>query len=75
MGVLQGVKEFCEHTERERAKTVNLLTRKYADIGTLITKTEHLIMETSTGKAKCMAEYYRYWELKVLDVLIKMVLR
>lgn len=71
----QGVKEFCEHIERERAKTVNLLSRKYADIGPLITKTEHLIMETSSGKAKCMADYYMYWERKVLDSLIKMVLR
>lgn len=71
----QGVKEFCEHIERERAKTVNLLRRKYVDIGPLITKTEYLIMETSTGKANCMADYYMYWERKVLDSLIKMVLR
>ncbi|XP_071339029.1 dynein axonemal heavy chain 10 [Trachinotus anak] len=72
---LPGVKEFCEHIERERVKTVNLLSRKYADIGPLITKTEHLIMETSSGKATCMADYYMYWERKVLDSLIKMVLR
>ncbi|XP_022608125.1 dynein heavy chain 10, axonemal [Seriola dumerili] len=72
---LPGVKEFCERIERERVKTVNLLSRKYADIGPLITKTEHLIMETSSGKATCMADYYMYWERKVLDSLIKMVLR
>ncbi|XP_031164939.2 dynein heavy chain 10, axonemal [Sander lucioperca] len=72
---LPGVKEFCERIERERTKTVNLLSRKYADIGPLITKTEHLIMGTSSGKAKCMADYYMYWERKVLDSLIKMVLR
>ncbi|XP_056232067.1 dynein axonemal heavy chain 10 [Seriola aureovittata] len=72
---LPGVKEFCERIERERVKTVNLLSRKYADIGPLITKTEHLIMETSSGKAACMADYYIYWERKVLDSLIKMVLR
>uniref|UniRef100_A0A4W6G9Y8 Dynein axonemal heavy chain 10 n=1 Tax=Lates calcarifer TaxID=8187 RepID=A0A4W6G9Y8_LATCA len=72
---LPGVKEFCERIEQERAKTVNLLSRKYADIGPLITKTEHLIMETSSGKATCMADYYMYWEHKVLDSLVKMVLR
>ncbi len=71
----QGVKEFCERIERERAKTVNMLSRKYSDIGPLITKTEHLIMESSSGNAKCMADYYMYWERKVLDSLIKMVLR
>uniref|UniRef100_A0A3B4UD57 Dynein axonemal heavy chain 10 n=1 Tax=Seriola dumerili TaxID=41447 RepID=A0A3B4UD57_SERDU len=72
---LPGVKEFCERIERERVKTVNLLSRKYADIGPLITKTEHLIMETSSGKATCMADYYMYWERKVLDSLIKMVIQ
>uniref|UniRef100_A0A672JPG1 Dynein heavy chain tail domain-containing protein n=1 Tax=Salarias fasciatus TaxID=181472 RepID=A0A672JPG1_SALFA len=72
---LPGVKEFCERIEQERVKTVNLLVRKYADIGFLITKIEHLVLETSSGKAKVMAEYYSYWERKVLDSLIKMVLR
>ncbi|XP_075882096.1 dynein axonemal heavy chain 10-like isoform X2 [Nelusetta ayraudi] len=72
---LPGVKEFCENIELERSKTVNLLSRKYADIGPLITKIEHLILETSTGKAKCMTEYYIYWEHRVLDSLIKMVQR
>ncbi|KAL7391500.1 hypothetical protein ABVT39_010104 [Epinephelus coioides] len=72
---LPGVKEFCERIEQERVKTVNSLSRKYADIGPLLTKTEHLFMETSSGKAKCMADYYKYWERKVLDSLTKMVLR
>ncbi|XP_062273833.1 dynein axonemal heavy chain 10 [Scomber scombrus] len=72
---LPGVKEFCERIERERAKAVNVLSRKYADIGPVITKTENLIMETSSGRASCMADYYLYWERKVLDSLTKMVLR
>lgn len=71
----QAVKEFFEHTEQERAKTLTLLSRKYADIGPLITKTEHLVMETTTGKAKDMEDYYTYWERRVYDSLIKMVLR
>lgn len=54
---------------------MNLLSAKYNDIGPIITKTEHLIMETSSGKARCMADYYMYWERKVLDSLVKMVLR
>ncbi|TKS80370.1 Dynein heavy chain 10, axonemal [Collichthys lucidus] len=71
---LPAVKEFFEHTEQERAKTLTLLSRKYADIGPLITKTEHLVMETTTGKAKDMEDYYTYWERRVYDSLIKMVL-
>ncbi|XP_035496799.2 dynein axonemal heavy chain 10-like [Scophthalmus maximus] len=72
---LPGVKEFCEHIEQERVKTVSLLSKKYADVGHSITKTEHLIMESSSGKAKCMADYYTHWERKVFDSLAKMVLR
>lgn len=54
---------------------MNLLTRKYSDIGPLLTKTEYIAMQTNTGKAKCMADYYAYWERRVLDSLVKMVLR
>ncbi|XP_041853005.1 dynein heavy chain 10, axonemal [Melanotaenia boesemani] len=72
---LPGVKEFCEHIERERVKTVCLLSKQYTDIGFIITKTEQMIMETSSGKAKCMATYYMYWERKVFDSLVMMLLR
>uniref|UniRef100_A0A3Q3MNV8 Dynein axonemal heavy chain 10 n=1 Tax=Mastacembelus armatus TaxID=205130 RepID=A0A3Q3MNV8_9TELE len=71
---IPSVKEFCGCIERERVKTVNMLTRKYADIGPLLTKIEHLIMETTSGKAKCMADYYIHWEHNVFDALTKMVL-
>lgn len=71
----QGVKEFCEFIEQERAANVTLLSQKYSDIGPLLTMTEHLVMQTSSGKAKSMEQYYAHWERKVLDSLIKMVLR
>lgn len=70
-----GVKEFCELIERERAKDLNLLSRKYTAIGPLLTKMESLIMQTNSGKAKRMGQYYTYWERKVFDSLTKMVLR
>ena len=71
----QGIREFCESIEHERVKNVRLLSRKYADIGPLITKTEHLIMQSSSGKATTMADYYTHWEGKVLDSLVNMVIR
>uniref|UniRef100_A0A8C7PKH0 AAA+ ATPase domain-containing protein n=1 Tax=Oncorhynchus mykiss TaxID=8022 RepID=A0A8C7PKH0_ONCMY len=70
---LPGVKEFCELIERERAKDLNLLSRKYTAIGPLLTKMESLIMQTNSGKAKRMGQYYTYWERKVFDSLTKMV--
>ncbi|XP_074525804.1 dynein axonemal heavy chain 10 [Halichoeres trimaculatus] len=72
---LPGVKEFCGRIEQERAVTVDLLSKKYAAVGPLITETEHLIFETSSGKAKSMADYYKYWEQRVMDSIVKMLLR
>ncbi|XP_029909103.1 dynein heavy chain 10, axonemal [Myripristis murdjan] len=72
---LPGVREFCELIQQERAKDLILLSRKYADIGSLLTMTERLIMQTSSGKAENMTQYYTYWETKVFDSLFKMVLR
>uniref|UniRef100_A0A3P9QEA0 Dynein heavy chain tail domain-containing protein n=1 Tax=Poecilia reticulata TaxID=8081 RepID=A0A3P9QEA0_POERE len=69
----KGLKEFCRRIEVERAKTLVLPISKYTDIGFLITKTEHLILGTSSGKAKSMANYYTHWERKVFDSIVKMV--
>uniref|UniRef100_A0A672KU77 Dynein heavy chain 10, axonemal-like n=1 Tax=Sinocyclocheilus grahami TaxID=75366 RepID=A0A672KU77_SINGR len=73
-GYLPGIKEFCDFIECERAKAMNLLVNKYAAISPLLTKIESLIMGTSTGKSKRMAQFYAYWEHKIFDSLRKMVL-
>lgn len=73
--VVPGIKEFCDFIESERAKVVNLLVNKYAAISPLLTKIESLIMGTSTGKAKRMAQFYAYWEHKICDSITKMVLQ
>ncbi|XP_043967273.1 dynein axonemal heavy chain 10 [Gambusia affinis] len=70
-----GLKEFCRRIELERVKTLVLPISKYTDIGFLITKTEHLILGTSSGRAKSMANYYTHWERKVFDSIVKMVVR
>ncbi|XP_053509735.1 dynein axonemal heavy chain 10 isoform X2 [Ictalurus furcatus] len=74
-GELPGVKEFCELVEKQRAKDVGLLSRKYSAIRPLLTKMECLTAQTSSGKAKHMAQYYAYWERRVFDSLTKMVLK
>ncbi|XP_061907302.1 dynein axonemal heavy chain 10-like isoform X2 [Entelurus aequoreus] len=73
--LLPSVREFYECIDRERNKTVNLLKSKYADIGPVISKVEHLIMETNTGKCHSMSCYYTYWEHRVHDALVNMLLR
>nr|XP_057927697.1 dynein axonemal heavy chain 10-like isoform X1 [Doryrhamphus excisus] len=72
---LPSIREFYECIDQERVKTVHLLRCKYADIGPVITKVEHLIMETNTGKSHIMSSYYTYWEHRVHDALVNMVLR
>lgn len=69
------IKKFFEYIEKERTKTVTSLIKKYAGIGPLIIMIERLIKGTNSGRAKCMADYYHHWEHKVLDSLIKMLLR
>lgn len=75
MSVGEGVKEFCELVEKQRAKDVYMLSRKYSDIRPLLAKMECLTMQTNSSKATHMAQYYAYWERRVFDSLTKMVLK
>lgn len=70
-----GIKTFCEYIEKEQIKTMNSLSKKYAGISPLIIKIERLVKGTNSGNAKCMTDYYHYWERKVLDSLTNMLLR
>ncbi|XP_069071115.1 dynein axonemal heavy chain 10 [Pleurodeles waltl] len=70
---LPGVKDFFEYIERERAKDIDILVRKYAAIGPLLTKMEGLVVHTNTGRDPKMAQYYAYWEHKVYNSLTKMI--
>lgn len=75
MFLCEGVKEFCELVETQRAKDVQALSRKYSAIQPLLTKMECLTTQTNSGKAKHMAQVYAYWERRVFDSLTKMVLK
>uniref|UniRef100_A0A4X2JQB9 Dynein axonemal heavy chain 10 n=1 Tax=Vombatus ursinus TaxID=29139 RepID=A0A4X2JQB9_VOMUR len=72
---LPGVKEFFECIERERAKDIEHMVRKYLAIGPLLTKVEGLVIHTNTGKAPKLAPYYLYWENKIYEALTRLVLK
>uniref|UniRef100_A0A8C5JYE8 Dynein, axonemal, heavy chain 10 n=1 Tax=Jaculus jaculus TaxID=51337 RepID=A0A8C5JYE8_JACJA len=72
---LPGVKEFFEHIERERTKDVDHMVRWYLAIGPLLTKVEGLVVHTNTGRSPKLASYYEYWEGRIYDVLIKLILK
>nr|XP_038946048.1 dynein axonemal heavy chain 10 isoform X3 [Rattus norvegicus] len=72
---LPGVKEFFEYIERERSRDVDHMVRWYMAIGPLLTKVEGLVVHTNTGRAPKLASYYEYWEGKIYDVLVKLILK
>ncbi|XP_067862341.1 dynein axonemal heavy chain 10 [Heptranchias perlo] len=72
---LAGIKEFYEFVEQERTKDILNLVSKYKAIGPLLTKMEGLVFHTNTGKASKMALYYTFWERRVYDSLVKMILK
>lgn len=75
MFVGEGLKQFCELVEKQRARDMYLLSRKYLAIRPLLTKVECLTMQTSSSKAKHMAQYYAYWERMVFNSLTTMIVK
>ncbi|MEE6504167.1 hypothetical protein FKM82_005082, partial [Ascaphus truei] len=72
---LPGVKEFYDYIENERTKDLQVMVRKCAAIGPLLTKMEGLVVHTNTGKNPKMAQYYAYWERRVFNTLTKMIIK
>lgn len=72
---LPTAKEFYEYIEEERAKAIEVLVRKYKGIGPVLTKVEGLVVGTNTGRSPRMGPYYHYWEMQILDSLIKVRIR
>ena len=47
------------------------LVRKYRAIGPLLIKVEGLVAHTNTGRSVRLGQYYKHWEMKVFDALVK----
>ncbi|XP_064378089.1 dynein axonemal heavy chain 10 [Dromaius novaehollandiae] len=72
---LPKVKEFFEHVKCERAKDVEHMVRKYVAIGPLLTKVEGLVANTNSGKSPKLFSYYAYWENRIYQVLMQLILK
>ncbi|XP_048641449.1 dynein axonemal heavy chain 10 isoform X3 [Marmota marmota marmota] len=72
---LPGVKEFFEYIERERARDIDHMVRWYLAIGPLLTKVEGLVIHTNTGRAPKLSAYYKYWENRIYEVLVRLILK
>jgi dynein heavy chain len=68
--------EFYNYFEDHMRKTVDELVEKYKLVGdNFLRNIEESILGTSTKNAKIMKEYYYYWERRVYNALVKMILR
>uniref|UniRef100_A0A2C9JWZ0 AAA+ ATPase domain-containing protein n=1 Tax=Biomphalaria glabrata TaxID=6526 RepID=A0A2C9JWZ0_BIOGL len=73
-GHLPSCKEYFEYVEQERVKDMEIMARKYRAIGPLLTKMEGLVVHTNTGRSPKMARYYAFWERRVYEALMKMII-
>jgi len=73
---LPSVFEFYAYFEDHMQKVVNELVDKYKIIGDQLLKSiEEHVHKNSSRACKSMREYYYYWERRVYNALVKMILR
>ncbi|XP_014779882.1 dynein axonemal heavy chain 10 isoform X2 [Octopus bimaculoides] len=66
-------KEYFEYIGKETNKDLEVLVRKYKAIGPLITKIEGMLVQSNTGKSPKLHQYYKYWERRVCESILKMM--
>jgi dynein heavy chain, axonemal len=70
------VMEFYNYFEDHMQKQINELVEKYKIISEQLLKNiEEYIFEDSSRCNKSMKEYYYYWERRIYNALVKMILR
>ena len=67
------LQEYLEFLEKLRTHETESLARKYRAIGPLLTKMEGLVAHTNTGKSPKMRLYYSYWENRIFQSLLKVI--
>ena len=68
--------EFIEYFEKHRQEVLVDLAENYRNIGErYLIAIEESVFTTNTGHREEMKEYYYYWERKVYNALVKMIVR
>jgi dynein heavy chain len=67
--------EFYEYFERHRAAEVEELAKEYESIAGLLLGIEGNTVQTKTGMAPSMVEYYLFWERRIFNAITTMLLR
>ncbi|NXC37460.1 DYH10 protein, partial [Campylorhamphus procurvoides] len=68
-------KAFFDYIKCERAKDVAPLVRKYSAIPSLLIEVEGRVTNTNTGRSPKLAAYYAYWEKRIYQVLIQLIVK
>lgn len=67
---------FYSSFEGNISKTVGQLVEKYQKIGeTILTQIEYVIYKKNTGCHPGLKVYYHYWETRIYNAIVKMLLR
>ncbi|NXF22299.1 DYH10 protein, partial [Rhodinocichla rosea] len=70
-----GAKEFFDYVKCEQTKDVEQLVRKYSTIPQLLIEVERRVAYTNSGKSPKLASYYAYWENRIYQVLIQLIVK
>ncbi|XP_074410515.1 dynein axonemal heavy chain 10 isoform X7 [Zonotrichia albicollis] len=70
-----GAKEFFDYVKCERGKDVEQLVRTYSAIPPLLKEVERRVAYTNSGKSPKLASYYAYWENRIYQALIQLVVK
>jgi len=63
------LQEYFLYIEREQKLDFQFMLKKFQAIAPLLTKVEGLVVNTNTGEAPRLKQYYAHWELKIFDAL------
>ena len=67
------INEFCELIEIHRVKCTASIAARYVAMRDPMHKVEQIVAQSDTGASPVLAQYYSYWEKKILAALNKMI--
>lgn len=67
-------KIFFEELHRKRRESVHEMSSIYDTFTPILMKMENQILQTNSGAAPAMKDYYEFWESKVYNTLYKMII-
>lgn len=69
------VLDFVEIAKAKRTERVQILVHKYRSIKPLLVKIEIIVEESDSGASPSLGELYSYWEKRIYNALITVVIR